>query len=1218
MNIVRALQRLILSARSALVAVLTLVIALAGASSANAASPWWQLSSSSAPAHLQEGPCEGPATPQVLPQCGQVVVTAENLGDLPVTGEMTPVSITDVLPPGVRATGIARTFTSSGDDSEGGIGGSQAHGALACSGLPGATVTCTWSEPFHLPPFELLEVAIEVEVGSGASSGENEVRISGGEGFTSEPDGNVVAPRSLRRPLAVGGATPFGVEEYTFDNENEGGALDTQAGSHPFQQTTNVAFNQGDPIGNSSVYGATPPALPKDLHIQWPPGLIGNTTALPQCTEPQFTAYVSGGADLCPADTAVGVASVTVTNRRFGLRTEEVPLFNLVPSRGEPARFGFEVEHADVTIDPSVRAGGDYGIDVDVTDTSQLVVVVSSRVSVWGVPGAAVHDDDRGWGCMQEGSVARESSGEVPDVCPAAADERQSPFLTLPTSCTGPLITTLEADSWQEPGAWVSPEPDPSVAMPALDGCEKLPFSASLEAAPDVSSASSPAGLTVKVHVPQEASVDGEGLAGSDVKDTTVVFPEGVAINPSGANGLEACSEGLIGFTGILGETDQFTPTIGSPFCPDASKIGTVKITVPVIAHPLEGALFLATQNENPFRSLVANYIVAEDPISGVLVKLPGEVKLNQETGRIEATFLNTPQAPFENLEVHLFGGERAPLSTPSRCGTYTTTASFTPWSGNAPVSASSGFNITSGPNGSPCPGASLPFGPSLTGGTTNINAGGFSPLVTTIGREDGQQNLQSVVLHMPAGLSGMISNVTPCAEAQADAGTCGPESLIGETTVLAGVGTDPVAVHGGRVYITEPYEGAPFGLSIVDPVKAGPFDLEHDTANPNQDPQCDCVVVRAKIEINPVTAELTVTTDPSGPYSIPHIIDGVPVQIKAVNVTIDREHFTFNPTSCNPMTMTGTIGGDEGAAAALSVPFQATNCAVLKFEPKLVVTAGGHASKKDGTSLTFNISYPKGAQGHDAWFKYAKFTLPKQLPARLTTLQQACLAATFEANPANCPKHSKIGEAVVHTEVLPVPLKGPVYFVSYGSAKFPDAVILLSGDNVNVRLTGETFIEGKTGITTATFPNNPDVPFESIEVTLPTGEYSEFGANLPHEGYDFCGQKLTMATEFKASNGLEIHQNTPVSVTGCSTKIAVESDKLRGRKLTVTVYVPAAGKLKVSGKGVSSASKSATGQEIVTVTVHTTRGGKFKTKLKLTFTPSKGKKQSKSLALRI
>ncbi len=739
----------------------------------NADSPWWQVSSSSAPARLQSGACEGPNTPQSLPQCGQIVVRAINLGDVPVSGSTTPVTITDALPAGLVAKGIARAYTSSGFVSTGFGPEDEGHGPMACSAAPPASafpasgVTCTWSSSAALPPNEVLEVAIEVEVGSVVPGAENEVEISGGEGDACEAqeggayttpfcsdasegvafgyqaenvsgsyeehlNGRLVHSVSLKRPVAVGGTTPFGVEEYSLQNENVGGSFDTQAGSHPFQQTTNVAFNQGTPIGanDNSSFEQAPPALAKDLHFLWPAGLIGNTTALPQCTEPQFTAELTGGADLCPADAAVGVASVTVLLQHgVGLRTEEVPVFNLVPTRGEPARLGFEAEHATVTIDASVRTGSDYGVTVNVTNTTQLVVFIASRVTVWGVPGARIHAYSRGWGCMQEGALYKESSRDVAP-CTAQAQSDPPAFLTLPTSCTGPLQTSVLADSWQEPENVLSYGP---VTMPALDGCNKLPFSASLEVAPDVNSASTPTGLTVKVHVPQEASVAGEGLADSDVKDTTIVFPEGVTLNPSGANGLEGIAqEELIGFKGVEGETDQFSPTIGSPFCPDASKIGTVSITTPVLPadQPLKGSLYLASQNENPFGSLVANYIVAEDPISGVLVKLPGEVKLNPMTGRVEATFLNTPQAPFENLEVHLFGGERAPLSTPTRCGTYTTTASFTPWSGNAPVSSSSSFDITSGPNGSPCtyPGQALPFGPSLTGGTTNINAGGFRP----------------------------------------------------------------------------------------------------------------------------------------------------------------------------------------------------------------------------------------------------------------------------------------------------------------------------------------------------------------------------------------------------------------------------------------------------------------------------------------------------------
>ena len=172
--------------------------------------------------------------------------------------------------------------------------------------------------------------------------------------------------------------------------------------------------------------------------------------------------------------------------------------------------------------------------------------------------------------------------------------------------------------------------------------------------------------------------------------------------------------------------------------------------------------------------------------------------------------------------------------------------------------------------------------------------------------------------------------------------------------------------------------------------------------------------------------------------------------------------------------------------------------------------------------------------------------------------------------------------------------------------------MILLSGDNVNVRLTSETFIQANGS--RAHVPEIPDVPFESSEFTLPNGEYCEFGTNLAQESYDFCGQKLTMPTEFKAQNGLEIHENTPVTVTGCPTKISIESKKHKGRNLTVTVYVPTAGKLTVSGKGLKSTSKKATGQENLTLTVHTSRSGKFKTKLRLSFKPSKGEKQSKTI----
>jgi hypothetical protein len=190
----------------------------------------------------------------------------------------------------------------------------------------------------------------------------------------------------------------------------------------------------------------------------------------------------------------------------------------------------------------------------------------------------------------------------------------------------------------------------------------------------------------------------------------------------------------------------------------------------------------------------------------------------------LTAVFDENPQLPFDHFNFHFREGQQAPLISPAACGTYTTEATFTPWSGNPLSESSSTFNISSGPNGSPCQ-SPLPFAPSLTG-TTNIQAGSFSPLSTTISREDGNQDMQTVALQMPPGLSGILKGVKLCAEAQANEGTCGPNSLIGETIVSVGVGGDPFTVTGGKVYLTEKYAGAPFGLSIVNPVKAGPFDL--------------------------------------------------------------------------------------------------------------------------------------------------------------------------------------------------------------------------------------------------------------------------------------------------------------------------------------------------------------------------------------------------------
>jgi hypothetical protein len=1039
---------------------------------------------------------------------GEIYITATNVGNRAIESEAVA-EIKDTLPAGLTAVAIEATRPEVERSFN-------IRKPIPCS-LP--TLTCTLPEPAEEPlePFYPLEERILVTATPSVTTGElNTVSVTGG-GTPSV---------TIARPITVSAAeVPFGIEDYELTPEEEGGVPATQAGVHPFQLTTTFQLNQtADTTPNEPVRPTVAPAgLAKDLNFKFPAGLVGDPNAIQQCTATQFEEHPEEADTGCPEQSAIGVAVVTVKEpSTFGVVTLAEPLFNMEPRVGEPARFAFFVPIVNIPVylDTSVRTGSDYGVTISVDNITEETALISSEVTVWGVPGDPRHNLQRGWGCLLE-----ESSYEPHPPCESAQAKHPPAFLQMPTSCTGALQSTLEGDSWEErrpAGEQVFHLTEP---LPAQDGCNRLPFEPSLTVTPDGTAGSTPTGLTVDVHNPQEGSLAAGGLAEPDVKNITVALPEGVSINPAGADGLQACSTTQVGYLPPASSPPEdlmFTSTLTQPFCPTASKIGTAKIKTPLLPNPLEGAVYLATQDENPFGSLVAMYIVVEDPVSGVLVKLAGDVHLS-ESGHIVASFDNNPQLPFEDAELHFFGGERAPLATPAHCGAYTTTASFSPWTGNAPATPTSTFDVTSGPNGSACPGSALPFSPSLTAGTTSNQAGGFSPFTMTMSREDGNQNLQAVQLHMPSGLEGVLSSVALCGEAQADAGTCGAESEIGETTVSVGLGGDPFSVKGGRVYITGPYDGAPFGLSIVNPAVAGPFNLGN-------------VVVRAKIEVDPRTAELTITTDASGEYAIPTILDGIPLEIKHINVIINRPDFTFNPTNCEKTEVGGSLSSAEGASQALAVSFQPTNCAVLRFQPKFSTATAAKASKAKGASLLFKLSYPKGAMGSEAWFNEAKFDIPKQLPARLSTIQQACDATTFETNRVACPKHSIIGSATVHTPILPVPLEGPVYFVSYGGAKFPDAVLVLKGYGLTIELHGNTFINGTTGVTSATFKSLPDVPFESIEVNLPAGEYSEFGANLPAKAhFDFCGQKLTMPTIFKASNGAQIKQNTPVTITSCT-----------------------------------------------------------------------------------
>jgi hypothetical protein len=1069
---------------------------------------------------------------------GEIVVTVTNVGDGTADDKTTPLVITDKLPPHLKALFAEGNSALTG----------QSRGPVQCAVAESQEVRCTFVGTFEevlgngepnrviaktLPPFQTIEVVVGVAVEPGASSGESSVASVSGGGA---PAAAATQPITLAN--TPGEATPFGVENYEQTFEEVAGVPDTQAGSHPFQLTTTLDLNQ--------TAEAQPAALAKDLAFNLPPGLLGDPTAYPRCTLAQFDTIVNG-TPACPPSSVLGVVVVTANGLQDSRSRVRSPVFNVEPSPGEPARFAFDAL-VPVILDTSVRTGGDYGVTVHVTNIPEGVGFLSNTLTLWGVPGDSRHDNSRSAGCLDEAEAPTEAQrvklkeevarGEA-EPCVRQDVAHPPPFLVLPTSCTGPLQDSIEVDSWAEPHNKVPFASRPlqlpeEGAMLAQVGCGSLAFGSEIKVSPDVQAASTPSGLKVDVHVPQEAALNAEGLAPSDVRNITVALPEGVVLNPSASDGLEACTQAQAALS---------SPAESS--CPDASKIGTATITTPLLPNPLTGFVYLASpQNfasppnplENPFGSLLALYLIVKDPVSGVLVKLPGQVSLNGETGQLTTTFLNNPQLPFEDAKLEFFGGNRAPLATPALCRRpgeegYVTHAAFVPWS-NTPaheevLQSTSEFNITTGPGGGPCPNApgvqtpaALPFAPSLASETTNINAGGFTPLSTTMTREDGQQSIQSVTLHYPPGVSGLLSGVKLCPEAQANAGTCGPESEIGETIISVGLGGDPFTVTGGKVYITEHYAGAPFGLSIVNPAKAGPFILQEGRP----------VVVRAKVEVDPHTAALTITTDASGEHAIPKIIEGIPLQIKHVNVTITRPGFTFNPTSCKKTTITGVVNSNQGASSPVAVPFQVTNCATLKFAPKFSVTTSGKTSRAKGASLSVKLTYPKAPFGSQANIARVKVDLPKQLPSRLTTLQKACTNAQFELNPANCPKESFIGHAKALTPLLPVPLEGPAIFVSHGGEAFPSLIIVLQGYGVTLDLVGTTFIS-KSGITSSTFKTVPDAPVGSFELVLPEGKYSALAANG-----NLCKVKggLKMPTEFLAQNGAKINRSTKISVTGC------------------------------------------------------------------------------------
>ena len=1056
-------------------------------------------------------------------KCDKYELVLLNNGDTPSVGTVT---VTDNLPPGITTTETPESWFNP-----------EFERWTCTEGEGQTTVTCTFTG--SIPPGGYAPaIGVNVAAPGASMSGSlrNEVTVSDG-GATS-----VVATTAENQISSE--TPPFGLTEFDLEGHAPGGGTELRAGAHPWTVSTNLETPRIDSPPGAESTGYTPVRNLKSVVVELPVGMVANPQAAKKCTETELREQA------CPPGSVVGAVSVGAgafshgtylsTPGPFGLVSA---IYNMVPEGGYPAELAFAYLGIPIFM---------YG---DIVHTASGY---RARLSVPGIPATI---EPYGTIMTFYGDPAQMN-----------AEPGETAFLTNPSDCTTePLAARIEAEAWENPGHTVSQE---TPVYPQITGCDALQFNPSLSVVPSVTpegttQADAPSGYTVDLKLPQTGAFS--EVASAQVKRASVTLPEGVGLSPAAAEGLVGCKamgpEGINIGSGEIGphQQDLGDPEAtelgaghaggnGSPYddglyhaapghCPSGSQIGSVEVKTPLLPEALHGHVYLAEpqcggEGQDPCREGDATNgrlygLYLEVSGSGVIIKLKGTLSADPKTGRLTTTFAENPQQPVEDIRLRLDGGQRAALANPQICGTATTTSLLEPW-GGPNATPSSEFAVT----GCSTP---TPFGPGFTAGTATPVADGFAPFKLTLSRKDGEQDLAGVSVTMPPGVSGMLSRVPLCPEQQAQEGTCTEGSRIGTTRVAAGAGSAPLWLS-GPVYLTGPYKGAPFGLSIVVPAKAGPFNLGN-------------VIVRSAINVDPHTAQVTVTSDP-----LPQIRDGVPLRLKTVDVTVDREGFIFNPTNCSQLHVTGAVSGDlpdgsPGATVAVSSPFAVAGCKNLPFHPKFTVLTQAKTSKASGASLHIKVTSGPG----QANIGKVKVDLPKQLPSRLTTLQKACPNATFNANPASCPAGSVVGTATAVTPVLRSPLTGPAYLVSHAGAAFPDLVIVLQGEGITLDLVGNTDI--KKGVTISTFNSVPDAPISTFDLVLPEGPHSALAANgnlcalaklvtvrkrvaVRRHGRTVhvvrsvkhrVAESLLMPTTLTGQNGAVIKQTTKIAVSGCA-----------------------------------------------------------------------------------
>jgi uncharacterized repeat protein (TIGR01451 family) len=858
--------------------------------------------------------------------------------------------------------------------------------------------------------------------------------------------------------------------------ESDGLTPEREAGAHPDLMTVAFDFNSIDSPVTKDTRRKLPAGFVRDIQVDTPRGFVGAPTAVGECSDARFTKGT------CPASSQVGRVDLTIysfSDSHF--TTVSTGVFNLIHPRGSITDLGFAFAGNPVHIRVSLDPANHYAVTSTVPNINESLPAYRSKLTLWGVPAAPSHDSER----CPKFTDGGDTSGECP------TDHERMPFLALPSQCESDNVMRIRRyDSWQDPNVF-GPEID--YAMPGkMTDCDKPRFEPDVEIEPTGKQANTPTGLDV--HVKVEQNQNPNGRATPPVKSTTVRLPEGMSFSPSFADGLKGCSLSQMKFG--TNEAVQ---------CPDASRIGEVELSTPLLPKRAEGSMYLAAQGDNPFGSTFALYLVLHDTEErGVLIKIPGRIDVDPTTGQITTVFDDLPQFPFDDLVLKFRSGPRAPLVSPPTCGKQSIGVEVVSYAQpQNPVDASSTYDITEGPSGTPCPpdSAHRAFAPKFSGGTFNPVAGAYSPFLLRLSRDDSEQELSQVTTLLPPGLVAKIAGIPLCpdqaiASISTELGTGGSEaahpacpaaSQIG--TVSAGLGAGPGPNYfPGKVYLAGPYKGAPLSLAVVAPGLAGPFDLGN-------------VVVRVALRVNPDTVQVTAVSDP-----LPTILHGVILRAKDIRLRVDRPQTTINPTNCSPTSVRGEVSGTAGAFFHAVFPFQVDSCGDLSFKPKLSFRLFGGTHRGAHPKVRATLTMPPGG----ANIASASVTLPRSEFLDQGHIGTVCTRVQFAANA--CPAASVYGMVSAKTPLLDETLTGPIYLRS-SNHQLPDLVAAFRGGRIDANLVGR--VDSVNGGIRNTFEFVPDVP-------VSTATFSFFGGKkgLLVNSRDICKDTPRATAKFGAQNG--------------------------------------------------------------------------------------------------